>query len=199
MINNTQAEKHSLLIAALKIVPKTGWSQDIIHKAATQAGLDHTYAELLFMGGVGELIDMYFAHIDELMMQEVSAHDISAMKVGEKIKLALKCRIKAMGPFKGVAAKTVSYMLLPWHTPMGIKLGWRTMDLIWYEVGGDKSTDFNYYTKRGILYTVYLATIKYWLSDHSQHHHETNEFIDRQIDNVLKFGGKFRKKSGAKS
>ena len=41
-----------------------------------------------------------------------------------------------------------------------------TVDAIWY-AAGDSATDFNFYTKRGLLAAVYGATMLYWLDDRS--------------------------------
>lgn len=194
MAATAQAEKDIIFHEALHAASMHGWSSDIFKMAAERANIDKAYAELIFIGGVDEILDMYFIHIDKLMMDEVLTHDIASMRVGERIKLALKSRIKVMEPYKKLTSKTVSHLLLPWNVPTALRLGWRTMDTIWYDVGNDQSTDFNYYTKRGILYTVYISVIKYWLADHSNHNYETMEFIDRQIDRVLGMGKKFKKK-----
>ncbi|MBT7267527.1 MAG: COQ9 family protein, partial [Rhodospirillaceae bacterium] len=46
-------------------------------------------------------------------------------------------------------------------------------------------TDFNYYTKRGLLAGVYGSTILYWLSDNSDDFVETDAFLARRINEVL--------------
>ena len=68
---------------------------------------------------------------------------------------------------------------------------WRSCSAIWYAVG-DYSTDWNYYSKRAILASVYGSTLMYWLSDKgddSGDYPETWAFLDRRIDNVLKTFG----------
>jgi ubiquinone biosynthesis protein COQ9 len=57
---------------------------------------------------------------------------------------------------------------------------------MWY-AAGDKSTDFNFYTKRATLAGVYSATLLYWLNDRSAGSEATWAFLDRRIDNVMAF------------
>ena len=51
----------------------------------------------------------------------------------------------------------------------------------------DLSTDFNHYTKRMTLGAVYGSTLLAWLDDQSEGWSETATFLDRRIDNVMKF------------
>ncbi len=188
MNKDTQAQKLSILQSALRLVPTEGWSDEMLEQASVKAGLSKNYGRLLFISGIKDLVDLYFSYIDVLMLELLSSKNMKDLGISAKIKLALKVRIKVLAPHKQVVAKSVSFLSLPWNAAFGLKLGWRTMDLIWGEVVGDASHDFNYYTKRGLLYGVYIASIQFFLSDHSKNHHETDEFIDRRIDDVLKLG-----------
>ena len=64
---------------------------------------------------------------------------------------------------------------------------WNTADLIWRSAG-DTSTDYNHYTKRLLLSWVYLSTLLCWFNDKSKNIKETKLFLNRRIDEVLKFG-----------
>ncbi len=64
---------------------------------------------------------------------------------------------------------------------------WQTADVIW-NWAGDEAEDYNHYTKRILLSGVITATTVRWLNDKSENHHETHEFLDRRINNVLKLG-----------
>jgi ubiquinone biosynthesis protein COQ9 len=61
----------------------------------------------------------------------------------------------------------------------------KTADAIW-RAAGDRSTDFNWYTKRALVSAVYVATVAYWLNDKSDGFQDTWTFLDRRIDTVLK-------------
>ena len=77
-----------------------------------------------------------------------------------------------------------SYLMMLQHAPLAAKLLYRTVDAIWYAIG-DRSTDFNFYTKRGLLAAVYSATVLYWLNDKSPDCAATWSFLDRRIEEVM--------------
>ena len=66
-----------------------------------------------------------------------------------------------------------------------MRLTWRTVDAIWY-AAGDNASDFNYYTKRGLLTPVYTTTVLYWLGDDSEGSANTWTYLERRIADVMK-------------
>ena len=60
-------------------------------------------------------------------------------------------------------------------------------DEIWF-LAGDKSTDYNYYTKRIILMNIYAITFSFFVFDNSKDLERTKKFLDKEISAVLKFG-----------
>ncbi|HEU0096047.1 MAG TPA: COQ9 family protein, partial [Rhizomicrobium sp.] len=63
-----------------------------------------------------------------------------------------------------------------------------------WRAAGDVSTDFNFYTKRGILAGVYGSTLVRWFADTSEDERITNEFLAARIENVMQFE-KFKAKA----
>jgi ubiquinone biosynthesis protein COQ9 len=63
---------------------------------------------------------------------------------------------------------------------------YRTTDAIWH-AAGDKSTDFNFYSKRALLGGVFSSTVLYWLNDRSEGDQATWDFLARRIDDVMRF------------
>jgi ubiquinone biosynthesis protein COQ9 len=80
--------------------------------------------------------------------------------------------------------RALSFLALPQHAALGARLLYRTVDTIWYAVG-DRSTDFNFYTKRALLAAVYGATLLYWLDDRSDGFADSWGFLERRLDNVM--------------
>jgi len=68
--------------------------------------------------------------------------------------------------------------------PLGAKLLYEAVDTIWHGAG-DASTDFNFYTKRGLLAGVYTATLLYWLDDRSENAAASEAFLARRLADVL--------------
>jgi len=188
MTKDTQAQKLLILESALKLVPSLGWCDEVLEQASLDAGFSKEHGKLLLVGGLKELIELFFQKINNKMLMYFATEDTKKLGISAKIKLALKIRIRVLTPYKKVVAKTSSYLSMPWNITFGLKLSWQVVDLIWYEIANDASNDFNYYTKRGLLLAVYGASIQFFLSDTSKKHQDTEDFIDRRIDNVLKLG-----------
>jgi hypothetical protein len=60
--------------------------------------------------------------------------------------------------------------------------GRRPCDLV---RAGDKSTDFNWYTKRTVLSGVLGSTLAAWIGTDDEA--EVDAFLDRRIENVMQF------------
>jgi ubiquinone biosynthesis protein COQ9 len=100
------------------------------------------------------------------------------------VTLAIKTRLSLLIPHREAARKTATFLSLPYHVPKASRLLYQTVNEIWY-YAGDASTDYNFYTKRGLLGWVYSATFLYWLRDHSDGFEITWIFLDRRIEEVL--------------
>ena len=57
---------------------------------------------------------------------------------------------------------------------------WDYSSQVWYKAG-DKSTDYNHYTKRILFNTVYASTELFMLTDKSKDFNATWEFLDRRL------------------
>ncbi|MEJ0043913.1 MAG: COQ9 family protein [Rhizomicrobium sp.] len=99
---------------------------------------------------------------------------------------AVMARIEAVRPHKEAARRAAAFLTLPPHAALGASLVWRTADAMW-RAAGDTSTDFNFYTKRGILAGVYTATMMRWFTDTSADESETTKFLSQRIENVMTF------------
>ena len=79
------------------------------------------------------------------------------------------------------------YLILPQNFLFTNKLLFKVCDEIWF-LAGDKSLDFNYYSKRIILMNIYSTGLIYWIFDKSPKKIKSNEYISKQIKNVSKIG-----------
>ena len=56
-----------------------------------------------------------------------------------------------------------------------------------WRLAGDTASDYNHYTKRTILASIYGATLAVFVDDKSEDHAETRAFLGRRLDGVMKF------------
>jgi ubiquinone biosynthesis protein COQ9 len=186
-INDTiKQEKSLILIEFLKNTPFEGWSERNLANACATNGFDPNYAKLLFPSGLKDL-NSYFNDSLNDQMTEIFLKEKLELKISEKIAHLLEIRFSLYQPIKESIRCLFQYNLMPQHFLEAQNSVWKTCDQIWY-LAGDKSTDFNYYSKRALLETVYSSSLLYYLSDESENFIDTKAFIRRRIQSVLKIG-----------
>jgi ubiquinone biosynthesis protein COQ9 len=178
-------EKARILDAALIEADFDGWSLETLRRAADKAGLGREAQRLAFPRGVMDLVAYYSQRMDDAMEVALASRDLSSLKVREKIALAVRLRIEALGVHKPAAQRALQFLTLPPFAGEGIKNLYRTVDRIW-RAAGDTSSDFNFYTKRVLLAGVYAATLAKWLEDESEGSQASWAFLARRIEDVMR-------------
>ena len=181
-----QAMREAVLAAALPHAAFDGFTDSLLQKAGTEAGVSKADMTRLFENGAIGLIEFYSTHADAEMEKNLAAMDLKAMKIRERIATAVKARLAILKPHKEAARRAAAMLSLPMHAALGAKLMYRTVDAMW-RAAGDTSTDFNFYTKRGILAGVYGSTAMRWFNDTSTDEKPTEEFLAARIENVMQF------------
>jgi ubiquinone biosynthesis protein COQ9 len=194
------SDRARLLEAALAHVAFDGWSETSLKAAARDIGIPIERALNAFPGGATELVAFHSETADREMLAALGRERLNEMKVRDKAALAIRLRLEANIRHREAIRSGLTYLMLPQNAGLAARLLYRTVDAIWYAIG-DRSTDFNFYTKRGLLAAVYSATLFYWLGDKSEGCAATWGFLDRRIGEVMrvpqalgrltKFTGKF--------
>jgi ubiquinone biosynthesis protein COQ9 len=136
--------------------------------------------------GQAELIDLYIQEVDRALAAYFTPERLSGMKIREKIRSLVWRRLEIMGPAREAVRRALAILSMPQNLPLALRISWRSADLMW-RIAGDTSTDFNHYTKRITLGAVYGSTLLVWLDDRSEGWLDTAAFLDRRIDDVMKF------------
>ena len=178
--------KATILAAALNHVVFDGFTDKALAEASKDAGADKDAVARLFPAGPLSLVEAFSQSADEEMQARLAGMDLKAMKIRERIGGAFKARIAALRPHKEAARRAAAFLTLPPHAALGAKLVYRTVDAMWRAVG-DTATDFNFYTKRGILAGVYSATLLRWFTDQTADESLTEQFLAERIENVMQF------------
>ena len=174
-----------LMLTALPNVAFDGWSNSTFVAACREADISERKARLFCPRGALDLAIAFHKWGDDQFETAFTKKKISELKVREKIRKAVELRIK-LASDKEVVRRGVVLFALPIYAFEGSRLIWDTSDLIW-ELIGDNSEDYNWYSKRAILSAVYASTVLYWLGDNSEGSEETWHFLDRRIEDVMKF------------
>jgi ubiquinone biosynthesis protein COQ9 len=163
-----------------------GWTHKAVDSAAQQLGLDPVQARLAFPKRQPEMIDCYVQEVDRALEASFTPERLAGMKIREKIRSLVWRRLEIMGPAREAVRRGLVILAMPQNLPLALRISWRAADLMW-RIAGDTSTDFNHYTKRMTLGAVYGSTLLAWLDDQSKGWSDTSAFLDRRIDDVMKF------------
>jgi ubiquinone biosynthesis protein COQ9 len=176
--------RRTILEKALDRAPFEGWTRIMMSRAAAEAGQRRAVLAAAFPKGVTDLLNYWSETLDAAMTDAMSGPAFAGLKIREKVAFAVRARLSALRPHKEAARRAAATLALPLYAGLAPRLIWRTADAIWRGLG-DKSTDFNFYTKRAILSGVWASTFARWLGDDGQGEAATNEFLDRRIENVM--------------
>lgn len=173
--------KKTFLKEALNMLPIYGWNAELIINVEDQLGYHNIFTT------IKDLVAYHLEQNDLKMLQQL-ANAKEPEKVRDKIKLALLTKITLNDA--AILKETVKFLTKPQNTNLAFKSLANSCDKIWI-YAGDKSADFNYYTKRTLLAGIYSATIVYYIKNSEQdtlNEQDLELFISKRIDEILKLG-----------
>lgn len=163
-----------------------GWSETAVRSAATASGIDPDAAAFAFQDGPMAMIAAWIASVDASMAAALPPEKLATLKIRERIRTLVQYRLDAIAPHKEALRRALAIMAMPQNAPRALKLGWNSGDAMW-RLAGDTATDYNHYTKRLTLGSIYAATLAVFANDSSEGHAETRAFLDRRIEDVMRF------------
>ncbi len=163
-----------------------GWSDAAIASAAQGAGIDPEVARIAFPGGAMDMIAAWIGRIDADMALALPPEKLAAMKIRERIRSLVQFRLDAVAECREALRRALAIMAMPQNVPATLKLGWHSADVMW-RLAGDTASDYNHYTKRTILGSIYAATLAVYAQDQSEGQADTRAFLDRRIEGVMRF------------
>ena len=163
-----------------------GWSDVALADAAAQAGVDPAVARLAFPGGAIDMIAGWIEWVDAAMAEAFDPLVLAQMPIRERIRSLVWFRLEAVAGLEEALRRALAIQAMPQNLVRSARLGWASADAMW-RLAGDTATDYNHYTKRAILASIYAATLAVFVSDESEGKAETRAFLDRRIEGVMKF------------
>ena len=198
IIDNTDI-KFELVIAMLPHVPFDGWTWVAMENGAVDIGFEKTKTENkriniyknLFHNGAIDFIEVFSEIIDIEVKNNYNDIENKPLRIPEKIKKLILIRFSLCHKYKEAIRSSLSITALPNNSKISIKMLYRTCNSIW-RISGDNATDFSFYTKRISLAAVYSSTLFFWLNDESIDNKNTEQFLDRRLNDISKIS-KFKK------
>jgi ubiquinone biosynthesis protein COQ9 len=176
--------RERILDAALAHVAFDGWGRAALAAGAADAGYDADTARRAFLGGGIEAALHHSARADTRMLAALEELALDDMGTTATVAAAVRLRLEQNADDREAVRRALPCFALPGNAPHATRALYRTVDAIWH-AAGDRSTDHNFYTKRGLLAAVYGATLLHWLDDKSEGFADTWAFLDRRLAEVL--------------
>lgn len=189
-VEERRALKDKLLESALLHAAFDGWSRRTLLNAAKDAGVDPATARRLFPRGGDSLLEWLDDWADRQMLAATEGEDLSQFPVRRRIARLARARLEALGQHREALRRAAVAHLLPGNVLGSGRSLWQTVDRMWQAagLGGDPAEGFGYYSRRATLAGVLTATFLYWLQDQSEGFADSWAFLDRRIDDVMRFG-----------
>ena len=191
------AARRRLLAAVLVEVPFTGWTAASLVAAAARQGESPALVERLFPAGIAEILEFWSREADAAMVAWLRTPEALALRTGARAEAAILRRLEYLLPHREAARQAMQQLSFPHFqggSALGVRLVARTVDELWYGLG-DRSADFNWYSKRLLMAGVYLPSLVAWLGDSAPNWAETEAFIQRQMARIMgvsRFGAEVR-------
>jgi ubiquinone biosynthesis protein COQ9 len=175
-----------LLDAALEHVVFDGWTRTTLEAAIAESGVDAGLARLAFPRGGIDMALAFHHRANLALSEELAGKDLSTMRIRDRIAYCVRRRIELVADHREAVRRGATLLALPLYAAEGARAIWQTADIIWTACG-DTATDYNWYSKRMILGSVYSATVLFWLGDASPGFANTWAFLDRRIEDAMRF------------
>lgn len=175
------AVKERILEASLSFVSSHGWSRQSLAKGAESVNYPTVTSGLFPRGGI-EIVQYFHKQCNEqlvdYMKQEVGA--TAPADPAAFAQQAIEVRLRMLVPYMKQWPQAMALMTLPQNVTIALSNVLTISDNICY-YAGDKSVDFNWYTRRIGLAGIYKMTELYMLQDTSPDHAKTWAFLEHRI------------------
>ena len=178
-------QRDVIIMAALPHVVFDGWTLDALKRGASDEGLDESVVDILFPQGPRAAVRLWLGLADRQMLADIAKADLDAMRIRDRIAFLVRTRLERWTAHREAVRRALALSVMPGFAEDGLRAGYATVDAMW-RAAGDRATDYNFYTKRGLLAAVYSSTLLVWLDDHSEGCADTWAFLDRRIADVMK-------------
>ncbi|MEZ6012281.1 MAG: COQ9 family protein [Hyphomonas sp.] len=184
-VTPSEALRRRWLDALLLEVAFDGWTEAAAERAANEVGLGDGERALAAPRGVVDLIDAFFDRAAEAATADLKAQDLAAMRVADRVKAGVLAWLQALAPDREAVRRAAARGLVPWSATPALQRTWRVADMIW-EAAGDTATDYNRYSKRGLLAAALPSIVMYWLDNPSDE--DLDAYVARRLAQVSGMG-----------
>ncbi|QGR02242.1 COQ9 family protein [Ehrlichia ruminantium] len=173
-----------IIKTTIRLIPFYGVSDETLLKACIDLNLYNDFCK--FHNGIHDVLNYINEDLINFITTKFNTTDnINNFKIREKIQHAIQlCLIyySSLPNYRELLKNILS--AVPYNMCFFTTSLYKITNTIW-NLAGDTSTDFNYYTKRTTLAAIYMSTLIYFINDFSEDHTYTTLFLERRINNII--------------
>ena len=177
--------KKIILKNALKSVVFDGWSDELFETAVEESKVNYLKAKELFPRKSID-IAMFHHFQDDEKLFEINNDELIDLRTRDKISKLIFTRILIANQNKEALRRSMALFSLPFLLLEGKKMIYNTSDVIWRIVEQEKKSP-NKLSKRISLMYLYSTSLLFSIGDESSDLRETKSFIERSVNNFMKF------------
>ena len=182
-LNNIQNKRIFIINSSKNIVIKNGWNESLFNEISSNKIISSREFNILFPRGYIDMLQLSLKDLNDQLEKRFYKIDIIKLPLHKRVKKVLIEKISLMNISKEFYKKTFYYLLLPINYKLLTSQIYKTVDLIWY-IAKDRSTDFNYSSKRIILSAVYSSAVFHFFNNNNLL--ETERKLDQLLLRVSK-------------
>ena len=133
--------------------------------------------------GIRSLCIFYFKNIDNDMIKNCKKKIRNEKSISKRVKIFLNEKFSLLHNNEVITTYFIDYLTI--NPKLFLHLCYQFSDLIWTQLK-DKSTDFNFYTKRFILSIIYKNALYYWRNNKDLS--SLSNYFDKKIEMTGKLG-----------
>jgi ubiquinone biosynthesis protein COQ9 len=130
-----------------------------------------------------KISSLFFEDLDQRFLNEVKSKVDKITKTNEKISFLLNKRLQIEKKNKDLIKKFFIHLIKDNNSNKVLTYIYSVSDIIW-KYANDRSVDFNYYTKRLILSSVYLKILILSFYKNNLTQKDLNEEISKSLEHV---------------
>jgi len=130
-----------------------------------------------------KISSLFFEDLDQRFLNEVKSKVYKITKTNEKISFLLNKRLQIEKKNKDLIKKFFIHLIKDNNSSKVLTYIYSVSDIMW-KYANDRSVDFNYYTKRLILSSVYLKILILSFYKNNLTQKDLNEEISKSLEHV---------------
>lgn len=184
--------KDEILAKSLELANDFGWNERMLRHVASDLAVNSQEITRHFPNGCDDLRGYYIeSSIEKLSKSTINNEEFSSFRSHEKLRESIIKLLDEQMPHKSAIKRLLASYLLSMNFPAMFRDSFTVINELWY-IAGDKSLDWNFYSKRALLTPIFLYTLNYWLyqdiEDSVVANNKLRDIIDKQFSIIMKFG-----------